>query len=78
MDRVAGSAGTYSATATQNGASWVMQVVGFRAADAGPSDTAAPTVPTGLSANAFSATQVNLSWVASSDNVGGDGLSGVP
>ena len=47
-----------------------MQVVGFRPDDAAPSDTTAPTVPTGLSANAFSTTQVNLSWVASSDNVG--------
>ncbi len=33
-------------------------------------DTEAPSVPTGLSATAVSGTQVNLSWTASSDNVG--------
>jgi chitodextrinase len=32
-------------------------------------DTQAPTVPTGLTATASSATQVDLSWQASSDNV---------
>ena len=33
-------------------------------------DTAPPTAPTGLSATAAGATQANLSWTASSDNVG--------
>jgi chitodextrinase len=33
-------------------------------------DTQAPTVPTGLSATAKSASQINLSWTASTDNVG--------
>jgi chitodextrinase len=32
-------------------------------------DTEAPSIPTGLTANASSATQVDLSWVASTDNV---------
>ena len=32
-------------------------------------DTQAPSIPTGLAANASSATQVDLSWVASTDNV---------
>ncbi len=36
----------------------------------GPPDTQAPTVPTGLSATPVSATQINLAWTASSDNVG--------
>jgi hypothetical protein len=33
-------------------------------------DTQAPSIPTGLVANAASASQINLSWTASSDNVG--------
>ena len=36
---------------------------------AGP-DTQAPSVPTGLSATPVSATQINLAWSASTDNVG--------
>ena len=33
-------------------------------------DTTPPSTPTGLTATAASATQVNLSWTASTDNVG--------
>jgi chitodextrinase len=36
------------------------------------SDTQAPTVPTNVSATAISSTQVNVSWSASTDNVGVD------
>jgi len=35
-----------------------------------PTDTQAPTAPTGLTANAASQTTVQLSWTASTDNVG--------
>src|SRR6185436_8639742 len=33
-------------------------------------DTQAPTAPTGLTATAVSSAQINLSWTASTDNVG--------
>ena len=33
-------------------------------------DTTSPTVPTGLTASAISTSQVNLSWTASTDNIG--------
>jgi hypothetical protein len=39
------------------------------------SDTTAPTVPTGLTATAVSASQINLSWTASTDNVGVTGYT---
>ncbi len=35
-----------------------------------PIDTTAPTVPTGLSATTVSSSQINLSWSASTDNIG--------
>ncbi len=68
QDRLATAPGAYSATPTQNGNAWVVQLLALKP-DSGSSDTAAPTVPSGLSADAVSTTQVNLSWVASTDNV---------
>jgi len=35
-----------------------------------PSDTQAPSIPTSLSATAISSSQINLSWTASTDNIG--------
>ena len=36
----------------------------------GPPDTTPPTVPTNVLATAFSSTQINVTWSASTDNVG--------
>ena len=68
-DRVVTTTGSYSASATHNGTYWVMQLAAFKA-DPGVADTAPPAVPTNVSASAASASQINLSWTASTDNVG--------
>jgi glucose/arabinose dehydrogenase len=68
-DRNVTATSSYAATANQNSNLWVMEMVAFRA-DAGSADAAAPTTPTGLTATPASSTQVNLSWTASTDNVG--------
>jgi len=67
-DKTVSAIGSYNATGKQSGA-WVMQVVAFKATGAAP-DTTPPSVPAGLSATAVSSTQINLSWTASTDNVG--------
>ncbi len=67
-DKTVSAIGSYNATGKQSGA-WVMQVAAFKATGAAP-DTTPPSVPTGLSATAVSSTQINLSWTASTDNVG--------
>ncbi len=69
-DRTVTATGSYSATASLWAGSWIMQMVAFRAALGGPVDTQAPTAPSGLLATAASGTQINLSWTASTDNVG--------
>jgi fibronectin type 3 domain-containing protein len=68
-DRMVTAVGSYTATATLNSGQWIAQVVAFRAALIGP-DTTPPSVPAGLAATAVSSTQINLSWTASTDNVG--------
>ena len=55
-DKNATSAGSYEATATQNGAKWVMQMAAFKADS---SDTTPPTTPTGLSATAASSSTIH-------------------
>src|ERR1700722_15112699 len=68
-DRVVAATGSYSASSTQSPSSWwVMQMAAFRAASGG--DITPPTAPTGLTAMTASSSQINLGWVASSDNVG--------
>jgi fibronectin type 3 domain-containing protein len=67
-DRMAKATGSHSATATLNSAGpWVMQMVAFRTPTAGAPTP--PTAPTNLTAT-VSGSQINLSWTASTDNVG--------
>jgi Galactose oxidase-like, Early set domain/Bacterial Ig domain/Fibronectin type III domain/Kelch motif len=71
-DRVVTAAGSYSATAPMSpSGAWVMQMVAFRAAGGStPVDTTPPTAPSNLKATAVNASQIALSWTASTDNVG--------
>src|SRR6185503_9224522 len=68
-DRIVTASGSYSATATLASGSWIMQLVAFRGAGGGGGDTQAPTAPSGLAGTAASATQVDLTCTASTDNV---------
>ena len=67
----AGATGSRTATASVAGAN-IGQAIAFRPSGAvvDPGDAQPPTQPTGLSATAISQTQVNLTWVASTDNMG--------
>lgn len=70
-DAIVSSTGSYSATAPLSpAAAWVMQMVAFKAAGASPPDTTPPTAPANLTAAGVSSAQINLSWIASADNVG--------
>jgi chitodextrinase len=70
-DRVVAAPGSYDSTAPlSNAGGWVMQIVAFRGAGSGAPDTQPPTSPSNLAATATSASQINLSWTASADNVG--------
>jgi titin len=67
-DMTVSTTGSYAALATATGVSnWFMQMAAFKAANA---DTIPPTAPSSLTALATGPTQVNLSWTASTDNVG--------
>ncbi len=69
-DRIVTAVGSYGASATLSYAgAWVMQMVAFKAASGVP-DTTAPTAPSGLVATAISGSGIDLSWTASTDNVG--------
>ena len=66
-DKTVTTAGPNSATATQNGAQWVMHMVAFKADTA---DGTLPTPPTGLTATPASGSKIDLGWTASTDDVG--------
>jgi len=71
---------SYSDTGLSSGVSYSYTVAAYdaagntssqsSAASATTPDTVAPSVPAGLSAVAVSSTQINLTWTASTDNVG--------
>jgi 6-phosphogluconolactonase (cycloisomerase 2 family)/chitodextrinase len=63
--------GTYAAGAPGLGLydSATLLVDNWRGGSAG-ADTAAPTAPSGVTASAISASQINVGWTASTDNVG--------
>jgi outer membrane protein assembly factor BamB/chitodextrinase len=61
---------TYKVAAYDSAGNTSAQSTAASATTSAGTDTTAPTVPTGLSASAASSTQINLSWSASTDNVG--------
>ena len=71
QDRVVTAIGSYNALAPVSpGGAWIMQMAAFKAALTGAPDAQAPTVPTNPVATASSGTQINVSWTASTDDVG--------
>ncbi len=49
---------------------WDRGAYEYLASNQPPSDTTSPSIPTNLSATPISSSQINLSWIASTDNVG--------
>src|SRR6185295_9082950 len=75
-DRVVSAVGSYRAIAPLSGSGpWIMQMVAFKAAGTGGSgggstDSTAPTAPSNLLATTAGSGGANLTWTASTDNVG--------
>lgn len=73
------AAGNYAITAvaTDNaGAATTSATSNITVNTVGTPDTTAPSVPAGLAATSVTASSVNLSWNASTDNAGGSGIAG--
>lgn len=66
---------TYTVSAYDAAANESAQSAAAQVTTPPPPDTQAPTVPTNLGGSAVSQTQVNLSWTASTDNVGVTGYA---
>jgi fibronectin type 3 domain-containing protein len=72
-DQMVNALGSYAATGVATGVSnWFMQMATFKT---GSADTIPPTAPSNLTALAVGPVQVNLSWTASTDNVGVTGYA---
>ena len=70
-DRVVTTAGSNTATAPQSpSGTWVMQMAAFRALD-----NTVPTAPSNLTASVVSASKLDLSWTAATDDTGVTGYS---
>ncbi|MBS0182680.1 MAG: hypothetical protein JSS39_09785, partial [Nitrospira sp.] len=71
-DRIVTTVGSYSGIAPLSSAGpWIMQMVAFKAASGGgTSDTSPPTPPSNLLDTANGGNSINLTWTASTDNVG--------
>lgn len=69
MDRIVTAAGSYNATATQNGNAWVLHMVAFKA-DSGTPDTTAPTTTITSPTNSQTVTGTINVTATASDNVG--------
>ena len=67
-DEMVTAIGSYSATAPLSSGQWIMQLVAFRTPGSGGGTP--PTAPGNLTAAAASASQINLSWTASTDPAG--------
>jgi len=68
-DKNVTATGPYAATFTNTSQSVILQMATFRLAGQ-TADTTPPLVPANLSATPVSPSQINLSWTASTDNVG--------
>ncbi len=69
-DQIVSTVGPYSATAPiTTSSAWIMQMAAFRAAGS-VADTTPPSTPAGLASPAKSDSQINLTWTASTDDVG--------
>src|SRR3989344_2717527 len=62
-------AGTYTVTITGTATGGLTKITSFTLTVIGI-DTQAPSIPTGFTATAISSSQINLLWIASTDNVG--------
>ncbi len=57
-------------TSRPQGAAWDIGAYEYLVSGPPPLDTTSPSIPTNLSATPISSSQINLSWIASTDNVG--------